>query len=275
MGGHAKLALMILGVDHLALSCADLERGCAALEAEGYSVAWRVPELPSHPAKRSYLAREVVNHGVAYARTTSGVALELTCHGPLSARRAPAQVLFGGHPFARWDHAAEERPSGAHDAAWTRALGSPPRAIWLEPFQVSGWADPTSIILGPRAVLLPCADLATEARFWVEGLGASVEPQADPTQRIVRMGSAVAAWRLTVVLALAEPEPPPLLDDAGFPCLALLSTACDEDGERAARAGGSARSEPFELDVAGRRLRLQLLRSPSGHIIELVRVQRR
>jgi hypothetical protein len=71
---------------------------------------------------------------------------------------------------------------------------------------------------------------------------------------------------------VAEAEETPL-DLEGLSCLAFLSTSPDEDAEALRAHGARDVTGSFRVTVNGRRLRVLMLRSPTGIPIELVKVE--
>jgi catechol 2,3-dioxygenase-like lactoylglutathione lyase family enzyme len=274
---------MILGVDHIALSCSDLDAARARLAGVGAPASFVATDLPNPEAKAAVLRRFTATHQIAYCRPATGVAIELTQHGPAEPDvggpgTGPFQVLVSG-PRGTW--AAEPVvPS----PAWIEAFrnfgndqgGEPTRWHWSD-LGAEVWYDPD----GPqqfavRAVIVPTADPAASVRFWVEGLGAEVIAGApDGLWTRVAFRRPVPAWSLDVLLVhSAEPAPPPLLDDPGFRCLALLVNRLPADLARAEAAGGRPATAPFELSVNGRALGVALVRGPAGELVEFLEVRR-
>ena len=66
----------------------------------------------------------------------------------------------------------------------------------------------------------------------------------------------------------------PHLDDAGFPCLALISNRVAEDQNNAIEMGGRDASEKFALEIGGKMLEIVVLRGPDNELVELIEFQR-
>lgn len=79
----------------------------------------------------------------------------------------------------------------------------------------------------------------------------------------------------SIALAVAEDANAPLdppLDLDGLSCLAFYSTNVVEDAARIAAHGGRDAIDPFEIRVGRNDLRILMLRSPEGTIIELIQI---
>lgn len=81
----------------------------------------------------------------------------------------------------------------------------------------------------------------------------------------------------SIALSVTEDKNAPLdppLDLDGLSCLAFYSTGVVEDAARIAACGGRDAIDPFEIRVKDRDLRILMLRSPEGTIIELIQVKK-
>jgi hypothetical protein len=81
----------------------------------------------------------------------------------------------------------------------------------------------------------------------------------------------VPAWCLDLVLVEMEfARPLPLIDDAGFPCLALISRRLASDKEAVLDLGAREACDEFNLEVGGRVLNILIMRGPDNELIELI-----
>ena len=255
---------MILGVDHLALSCAALEPAIQQLTAFGFRLDFAQPDLPNHPGKKPLLKDFQPTHGIAYMRAPAGVAIELVNHSaPLTAGRSPYRVLATG-PKAVADHGVTPEDWDGLSAYPTEWAALAVR-WWLTPSEEQG----TRV----KAVSLPVPDLAAATRFWVDGLGAS-RRAATGKGAWVGYRRPVASWSLEVFLQEGPSAgEKPMLDDAGFPCVALLTNRMDDDLEKATKAGGEVICPPYVVTVNGRPLTVAMLRGPAAEIVEFIQVK--
>jgi len=153
---------VILGVDHLALSATDLDVADAELSARGFDRAFSLRDIPNHPSKAHLLHDHQPVHDLAFYRHPTGVAIEVTVHGP---------VLVGQAPFT-WapDAITLQTPDEGLEATFLQealrfrgeegrlALGSP----------VPGWSCTLQLVTGRSdgpptldAVGHPCLALLT------------------------------------------------------------------------------------------------------------------
>lgn len=272
---------MILGVDHIALSCADAAAGVGPLEAAGLEAAFCQEGAPNREQKRPFLRQYDPLHSIAFCRLPGGVALELTQHSaPLARGGSPFQLLANG-PLPHsdpWD--GEEPPMGAD--IWSAALGvqQPQAAVW-RPFEAQYWYVPRRDEAAPamfQTLGVPVGDLHSAVAFWSGALGfRPVDRDASEEARWarLRLRSPIPAWGLDVLLAQGPSRAEPCLDDSGFPCLALLCSNMNHDLGAVANAGASRASEVFQLEVGGRELTVALLRDPDGNLVELLQVAKK
>lgn len=121
---------------------------------------------------------------------------------------------------------------------------------------------------GADALAILARDPDTEVSFFVDALSFT----AGAGGRVC-LRSRFPQWSITlsVTADAAAPLDPPL-DLDGLSCLAFYSTNVVEDAARIAGCGGRDAIDPFEIAVRDRKLRVLMLRSPEGTIIELIQI---
>jgi catechol 2,3-dioxygenase-like lactoylglutathione lyase family enzyme len=269
---------MIMGVDHVALTCTDLDTAAQQLSESGFRVRFSQRDIPNFAGKAPLLARYQPLHSMAFCEGTSSTAIELTLHGPeRPPRRASYEVLLHAEPSGSWSEC--ESPDGIA-ALWRDTLGvgavrcgawdGSGAQFWYEP----GAGAPAAV----RALFVPVSDLDRSITFWKGALGLrSLTPGETDGRRWARgrFVSPVPAWCLDVVLAeTAEAPQPQVLDAGGFPCLALLSTDARKDEEKLLAHGGTDSTGLFEVVIDGKGLQVLVLRGPDGELVELLQVNR-
>jgi len=269
---------MILGVDHVALSCGDLAAAVGRLEGAGFRTRFIERDVPNRPAKRPFLRDYRPRHDLAYCESPAGVAVELTRHGPSPGDgQGPYRVLFSGAV------PGEPPPSGEarfEAEAWQAGLGVRPEARCWPEVPATFWTDAArSAPAAIRAVLLPVADLTAALRFWQEGMGCRVSASGTMSAgrgwARLHLAAPVASWSLEILLGQDDRPPAACrLDAAGFPCLAFLSTGVERDAERLQESGGVLWTGAFDLQVGGKGLKIGLLCGPAGEMVELIEVRR-
>jgi len=271
---------MILGVDHIALSCEDIIHGAKLLEQIGYRVRFIEESLPNNSAKQPFLTVYDPLHSIAYCQSDRGVSLELTKHSVrLHDSASPYQVLFSNCPVGAVPFGADCMP--ASENIWRTTMGAqkPVAGIW-SPFRAQFWYDAhycTSSSTFVRALHVPVSNLSLSEKFWLRGLGCRLvnRSAAGDAYGWVRLvfRSPLQRWCLDVVLAESnEPKTIPYLDTQGFPCLALISTRLTEDKEAAQEMGACEVGEEFNLEVAENLLKIVILRGPDNELFELIEI---
>jgi hypothetical protein len=82
-------------------------------------------------------------------------------------------------------------------------------------------------------------------------------------------------FRLAVELGPpAVNAPLPMLDTAGYGCLAFVVSRFERDAGHLLACGGTVASDPFHLTVNGQALTVGFFRSPSGHMMEYIQPHR-
>ncbi|MBI4644098.1 MAG: hypothetical protein HY743_10355 [Deltaproteobacteria bacterium] len=244
---------MILGVDHLALSCENIDQGAKLLAALGYRPKFIQKDVPNPVAKRHLLRTYGALHSLAYCHPGEHVALELTQHsGQLRPLLSPYQVLFQGPPGDALPWPGDLPPSW--ESAWRLGLNClRPEPLKWPSLQAQFWFDAGRDNPAPgsvRALLVPVHNLSRSEMFWTRGLGCRALQKGETEQGEgwlhLAFQAPVPAWRLDLVLVESDAaRPPAFLDDPGFPCLALISSSLARDQDAAGEMGAREISDEF------------------------------
>lgn len=277
---------MILGVDHISVSGDDWRASAQELEALGFIRRFAEPGLVNAGEKAPLLRLEGSEvHDIVVLDGCDSPALELTVHGPLR----PGSAHLGYVPVMRVRPDVADalppvdNPPANVGAVLEEILDTPVSRRSLPGLDAEAWVttgDDTALL----ATVHPMRNLDASAAFFEDGLGfrPTAAGQAGRRQwRVLETQSPLAKWRLKLMLYTAESDlemEPLMLDDVGFPCLALLSSAVSTDlAALAAQAGAESEgvaTEAFTITVAGKPLQIGLMRGPSGELIELIEVKR-
>ena len=127
--------------------------------------------------------------------------------------------------------------------------------------------DAASMKWGEDILKIHVRDEQLEQAFWNTALGfVPKEPG-----RSAFMGP-FSQWRCDVQFEHASVAAPDMLDDAGYTCLALISSNLEKDIENAEKSGAYDVCIPFQTVVNNRSLTIGLFRTPGGVLIELIMV---
>jgi hypothetical protein len=91
---------------------------------------------------------------------------------------------------------------------------------------------------------------------------------------LLSLVSPIPAWNCTVEVCSSDAAEPILLDAPGYPCLALLTNAIEDDLVRAITAGAIDTTDVFFTTLPDKVVRTVLFRSPADTIFELVEINR-
>jgi hypothetical protein len=269
---------MILGVDHVALSCDDIFSKASLFEEAGCRIKFVEERLYNPPEKRPFMTLYEPYHSIAYCQAAEGISIELTQHSnPLADGASSYQVLLSGTfsdtvPF-------NGRLSSALGEVWYEALhhARAEAGLW-RPLHAQAWFTSGRAEAGPlriRALMLQVKSLSVSENFWIKGIGTSlVKRGRTGNGRLwthIAFSSPVRAWSADLLLV----ENPGIrhfrnIDEAGFSCLALLSNRMSHDKSIVMSRGATMVSDDFCLNVGGRSLNIALLRGPDGEIVEII-----
>lgn len=265
---------MILGVDHIALSCAEVDGAIGVLADSGFTAHFVERDAPNRVEKRPLLRSYSELHSLAFCRPSRGVAIELTAHGNALARSAPSpyRVLFTASPGGVVADGASDRAAEvvAQCIPCHRLTGG----SW-KPFSTDVLWDDAAEPRPPtiRALVVRAPSLAVAEDYWTRGLGC--EKRGGDGDRFAHLflKSPLPNWALDIVLVHEPHAEQPTIDSPGFPVLALISNRLDEDLARLLSLGAKATSE-FALRVNGKALAIGVVRGPDDNLVELIQIGR-
>lgn len=267
---------MIIGADHIALSCTNVTQAGRILEACGMPRRFDQMGIPNAPQKLPLLVSYQSTHDIGFhASEDGGIAVELTSHGKTLHHRDLAYLpVFRSLREQEW--VPSDLLNGQALDRISAAFGQPLRLLRNSTVgAVALQCSPNDGKAGIDALVVVGTIDDAEIAFWTKGLGfrsISIDEDAALSCRL-QLKSPIANLSLDLLLVQgddARPRRPTLLDQAGFPCLALLSTNLERSLADALVAGGKEPVEPFVVTVNGRRLNVVLLRSPNGTPVEII-----
>jgi len=273
---------MILGVDHIALSCNDIVSCGMMMSEAGLKEKFIHDQLSNPLAKKPFMQTYSPSHGLVYYQAEGETSVELTDHfRPLSLSLSPYQVLLNSSmPYS--DSLPESLRSDLRglEKVWLAAAGCSVRAGLWKPFNAQYWYPLETGSKGKafiKAVLLNVTDLSTAQRFWEAGLGGGLVNAGliDGMQWArLRLRSFLPSGTLDLILCENKKVQPLFyLEDSGFPCLTFLSHRLEDDSNRLMKEGASLSGDLFSLEVNQKWLNIKILRGPNNELIELIEIQ--
>lgn len=190
-------------------------------------------------------------------------------------------TLFPGVSFVV-PSPSEKWPLMANQAKSHNLLIRPRRGVMTEivRYDTGVVMKPGRLRLGASSdiILIDARDPDAEAAFTIYGLGFN-EVGAGfkaislrDAGRALEFRSQVSRWCLDVgVMQKADAPIDPPLDIAGYAALAFYSSDVEADRDHLLKHGGRTPTEPFTVKL-DREMKIVMLRSPEGTIIELIQV---
>lgn len=248
---------MILGVDHIAVTCRNVAAGTRALARAGFTVGFHEQGLPNAAAKHPFLGEFHPRHDIAYLNGRRGPAIELVDHGSLRV------VEDRGYDVVI--SLASDGVGGSNDVddAIGRALGCHVGRA------VSGSGADVLTSMGFDRSGVVALVVYGDVSEWRAVLGAT-EVRRFGRAALLGFHQRNPAWSMDLLVIPSERSRMPMLDDAGASCLALLSTNPTRDAARICSDPSSV-SDPFELLVNGKTLEIVIGRGPGGAMVEFLR----
>lgn len=160
------------------------------------------------------------------------------------------------------------KPANRHDLVLLRG----PMALEVVAHDTGAVDCPSRLVLdyAEPDIQLFTHEVGPEKSFLVEGLGFT-----EMESNRLTLKSRFPQWNVSLSLSpSASPAVDPPLDLEGPSCLAFYSTNPQSDARRLQSHGGRGCTAPFEIGLGGRRMSVLMLRSPSGVILELIKINK-
>jgi hypothetical protein len=254
---------MIVKIDHIALAAA-YEEGRGLLEGLGYSLGAREEGMEIEPAKAGMLGGSHASHGLALFHSREGLGIELLSH--VRGGGGPSYML----PICENAPEALFEATGDHVELEGRRLSlSTSRSAGASVLALRTGSGPARI----RDIWLDMAFTDRSADFWA-CLGFKPAASAPDIPCLeFRSPLAPAACRLYFGGGRFASGEAPALDDPGFNCLAVVSSAPARE-RQALEARGFAPGTTSRVKVGGKALEVFFARGPSGELVEVVGLDR-
>ncbi|KZM49939.1 hypothetical protein [Labrenzia sp. OB1] len=268
---------MIVGVDHIALTCADLETGQRALDSLGLAERFADRGVANAPQKRALLSEYGPLHDIAVYDPDNGSAIELTAHDVMhrGGRNGYTPVLD-----VTVDAVTVEPAEDCESECLAAAFGNGFGRFALSGLDTYCYLRPVCETSCLHAGVLTVADLDASLSFFSSGLSCKIDRQGVTGGRrwaVVKPPALMPKWRLELLLVEehGNVEEHRYLDDAGWPCLACLTTSIEVDAEKLRQASARQVGEIFDLEVNGKALRILLASGPNGELLELIEITKK
>jgi catechol 2,3-dioxygenase-like lactoylglutathione lyase family enzyme len=250
---------MILGVSHIVLGSANLERDRQLFESWGWQLRFEQHDIATFEGKRPFMCTSSDDLSLVFLLPPQGTPVELIHYAnDLPADPAPLQIVL---------------PAGD--------LASETKTILPEVSELSidGLTSPlwfSSAAPQPSLIIHRVTDLDSACRFWEKGLGFRRSKQPSPIAGAVLLEfpSLMPQWRASLLLVPSEGPPArPLLDGPGFRVLSMVSTQFEKDRARMFEQGGAiASTGTMEEKIGGKDMLLDLVQGPGGIMVEIFQI---
>lgn len=252
---------MILDVDHIALNVADLPAAAQWLSGQGYQQVFDAQHKPNLPSKAPLLHQTQPTHHLRLMRRAQAWPIELIDHGYLHPSRGAFVPLIGDSPSSLGSALVPVE----FDRLTTTTWGSYQAYALGEPSQT---AASTHLIGFAVAV----TDLEQSIAFWGLLGFKPLNSHAQGAELGFRSLLGGTSYRLWLLKSDEQPTLP-MLDDAGFACLALVTNALERVLKRLKERGYTTTERcTFQPDQTP--LEIAFARGPSGELVELIAVAR-
>jgi catechol 2,3-dioxygenase-like lactoylglutathione lyase family enzyme len=242
---------MLLGFSHIGFTVPSMNEAIEFFKALGFALEFANEGLRNAPEKKEFLNACPEKHDIAFLKgNINSVGVELI-HYPLCAEKnfSPAfDVIIRGRAEV----------VGTHP--------SPVGPILILPDESKSAID---------AITVKSRGLEASKKFWRDAVGFIIVTETGDALDF-RPAISIPNWHLTLrVIRSDNAEADPCkLDIPGANLISLVTTSLEADKAKLKSGGGKNPSPIFSLVVNGRTLKICLLYSPEGRVVELIEFQK-
>lgn len=271
---------MILGFSHITLSSTNFKEDERELKKLGYFKRFEETDLVNSRAKYPFLKFHSKRMAMAFFESKKNPSVELIQYDRfVEGVASPFQVLFNGA-------AQRTKKIGSLEYGKDRIRRSISNVYKSDEigFQTLGTSQLTCPVIlkgvnySPNIFFRLVPDIRVATHFWKEFFGIK-KPEEGSTaagQRFARLkfAGSMPHWSFTMILLEAkEKYSLPMLDHLGFSCMSILTSNLERARKKFFAAGGEFRSAPIDIKVNDRDLKLEIVRTPDGALLELLAIQ--
>ncbi len=260
---------MILGFEHVTLSCDDVNGAVKILSKIGYSPILAPCWVENHVAKAPLLHKYEPTMYVALLDCPNATRIEIARQSEVKEHDRGAYGIV----FETLKDGVRQRDEDLRAVSHITELelaSIPFAALSLDEVE-SGLSSARDI----RGVSFLTSDITESSVFWAELLGVEAHWSNFAGRRLAKLPFKAAFPRWSLDLYLLETHAaarPKMLDDQGFTNLALIVSDLSHDRDVFVSAGAEVITEVFSIEIGGQSVLAELFRAPSGQIIEVVQV---
>lgn len=264
---------MILGFEHVTLSCDDVEAAVTALSKFGYSPSLAPCWVENHAAKTPLLHDYQPTMHVALLDCLKRTRIEIARQSNVKEHGEGSYGIILGAAGEVGDHdfkSTHELVCGSRLLTKIELAALPSTAVYVD-----GSTSAAAGERGIKGVSFRTADIAASCAFWSELLGVEPERSEAVRRRTVTLPfeAAFPRWSLDLhFFEIAASDQPQMLDDQGFTNLALIVSDLSYDRDAFIAAGAEVITGVFSIEIGGQSVLAELFRGPSGQIIEVVQI---
>jgi hypothetical protein len=265
---------MIIGYSHVTLSSADLNQDAAWLESMGFERKFTEEGLVNDPLKGPYLATPADTMSMIFLEAPGSIAIELVSYERWADSSVGNYELLLESPAG---HSCGDLQALDYHHVWgntlSRDLGGGSVGSMNIPLSFARGSGETGGVLSIRSVT---ANVGRELEFWCSALGCckGAHSGSAPTPWVTaEFASPVPQWRANLMFVEGDPVPHPHMDSPGSTCVSILVKDLQRTADTASGAGALSVSNSFEIEVDGKVLKIAIVRTPGGAIVELMEYQ--
>ena len=268
---------MIIGIDHISLSCNDIYSAQPEIRNLGYKLKFQEINVYNNPAKIPFLQDFEDRHSLAFFQHETNIPIELIQHKkPLENISSPYHVLLNPMFENSQKHGKVEIQLDKvfNTSLYNMKVNS---YVWKKQNALF-WHDDsnTNLNLGGAFICIPAINILRSEEFWTNIFGfklVSRSPIKTTPQWTYLSHKSLISNSPSIDLFIVDtktPVKPSFLDDPGFTSLAFISTSIEKDFKKLMAYHPIEYSKEFNLNINSKELKIRIVRNHDQSLIELI-----
>ena len=266
---------MIIGYSHVTLSSADLNQDATWLESLGFVRKFSEEGLVNDPLKGPFLETPADTMSMIFLEAPGSIAVELVSYERWADSSVGNYELLLEVPVG---YSCDDLQALDYHHVWgntvSRDVGGGSVGSMNIPLSFARGSGNTGGVLSIRSVT---ENVGRELDFWCRALGCrkGTHSGSTPTPWVTaEFASPFPQWCANLMFVEGDPVPHPQMDSPGSTCVSILVKDLQEIADTALGAGALSVSNSFEIEVDGKELKIAIMRTPTGAIVELMEYQK-
>ncbi len=268
----------ILGIDHVCVSCKNIQNDFKLIHELGYETLFTESNLEISDEKRIFLSQNHVNHDLVFLNSPQNVSIELIDHYGVSGNYNDVfSLVFDVPKKITLNFKLMDRDFICE--LLENELNSKISKKKIPEIQLTFYQKETDTTYGLSMLIIKNKCIDKASNFWCQGFGfRSIKSSIFNNLRyeILQFSAPIKQWSFKLLLIEEKSKKNiPNLDDLGCTCLSFVVNDIKNFLEKLNNFGMMSIGKPYDVKIGGKEMRLVFLRGPEHEIVELIEFKKK